>query len=180
MVYRILHYHHRRRYGTTITWQRPHDSGSPSSDTASSSALKCTGCAVRHPSENRGHVEKRSFVHDAPMGPKQPRSTVLSPDQEAACVAFRTHTLLSLDDCLYALQATIPGLTRSSLHRCFQRHGISRLPDVSGDKPDKKFKPYPIGYFHIDIAEVRTEAGKLYLFVAIDRTSKFAYAELVE
>ncbi|CAA9505476.1 MAG: Mobile element protein [uncultured Sphingomonadaceae bacterium] len=36
------------------------------------------------------------------------------------------------------------------------------------------FKAYPIGYFHIDIAEVRTEEGKLRLFVAIDRTSKFA------
>jgi hypothetical protein len=107
-------------------------------------------------------VEKRSFVHDAPMGPKQPRSTVLTPDQEAACVAFRTHTLLSLDDCLYAVQATIPGLTRSSLHRCFQRHGIRRVPDVSGDTPAKKtFKADPIGYFHIDIAEVGTEAGNL-------------------
>lgn len=31
-----------------------------------------------------------------------------------------------------------------------------------------------------DIAEVRTEEGKLYLFVAIDRTSKFAVAQLVE
>ena len=38
----------------------------------------------------------------------------------------------------------------------------------------------PIGYFHIDIAEVRTAEGKLYLFVAIDRTSKFAFAQLVE
>ncbi len=66
-----------------------------------------------------------SFVHDAPMGPKQPRSTMLTPEQEAACVAYRQHTLLSPDDCLYALQSTIPGLTRSSLHRCFQRHGIS-------------------------------------------------------
>ncbi len=67
------------------------------------------------------------------------------------------------------------------MHRCFQRHGVSRLPALSGDKPPKKtFKRYPIGYFHIDIAEVRTEAGKLYLFVAIDRTSKFAYAELHE
>lgn len=44
----------------------------------------------------------------------------------------------------------------------------------------KRFKKYPIGYFHIDIAEVRTEEGKLYLFVAIDRTSKFAFAELHE
>jgi hypothetical protein len=74
-----------------------------------------------------------------------------------------------------------PGLTRSSVHRCLQRHGISRLPEVEGDKPDKReFKTYPIGYFHIDIAEVRSEAGKLYLFVAIDRTSKFAFAELHE
>ena len=44
----------------------------------------------------------------------------------------------------------------------------------------KKFKAYSIGYFHIDIAEVSTEEGKLYLFVAIDRTSKFAYVELLQ
>ena len=52
---------------------------------------------------------------------------------------------------------------------------------MTGDKPAKKrFKRYPIGYFHIDIAEVRTEEGKLYLFVGIDRTSKFAFVRLVE
>ena len=32
----------------------------------------------------------------------------------------------------------------------------------------------PIGYFHIDIAEVQTAEGKLRLFVAIDWTNKFA------
>ena len=37
---------------------------------------------------------------------------------------------------------------------------------------------YPIGYVHIDIAEVRTEHGKLHLFVAIDRTAKFALARI--
>ena len=68
-------------------------------------------------------------------------------EEEAIVVAFRRHTLLPLDGCLYALQATIPHLSRSSLHRCLQRHGISRLPDVQGDKPDKKkFKSYPIGW----------------------------------
>ena len=72
-------------------------------------------------------------------------------------------------------------MTRSSLHRCLKRHGISRLPEIAGDKTAKKpFKRYPIGYFHIDIAEVRTGEGKLYLFVAIDRTSKFAFAQLHE
>ena len=123
--------------------------------------------------------KKRTCVHDAPMGPKQRRSTVLSGDEEALVVAFRQQTLLPLDDCLYSLQTLIPHLTRSSLHRCLQRHGISRLPEVGDKKPRKtKFKAYPIGYFHLDISEVRTEEGKLYLFVAIDRTSKFAFAEL--
>lgn len=61
------------------------------------------------------------------MGPKDPRSTVLTAEDEAIAVAFRRHTLLPLDDCLYSLQATIPHLTRSSLHRLFQRHDISRL-----------------------------------------------------
>ena len=125
--------------------------------------------------------KKRTHVADAPMGPKEARSSVLSPEEEAIVVAFRRHTLLPLDDCLYALQPTIPHLTRSSLHRCLKRHGISRLPEAEGDTSSRKrFKPYPIGFFHIDIAEVRTEEGKLYLFVAIDRTSKFAFADLHE
>src|SRR5215217_1811370 len=59
---------------------------------------------------------KRQTVTDERMGPKQPRSTVLS-IEEAIIVAFRRHTLLPLDDCLYALQPTIPHLRRSSLHR---------------------------------------------------------------
>jgi len=123
--------------------------------------------------------KRRTVVSDLPTGPKVLKSTVLSIEEEAIIVAFRRHTLLPLDDCLYALQATIPNLTRSSLHRCLQRHDISRLPDVEGDKPQKKkFKSYPIGYFHIDLAEVQTAEGKLHLYVAIDRTSKFAFVQL--
>jgi transposase InsO family protein len=123
---------------------------------------------------------KRSTTADARMGPKEPRSTVLTPEEEAIIVAFRRHTLLPLDDCLYGLQPTIPHLTRSSLHRCLQRHGISRLPEIEDDKPKRKrFASYPIGYFHVDLAEVRTAEGELRLFVAIDRTSKFAFVRLV-
>jgi transposase InsO family protein len=125
--------------------------------------------------------KRRSSVADLPTGPREPRSSVLSIEDEAIVVAFRRHTLLPLDDCLYALQATIPHLTRSSLHRCLQRHGIGRLPELGDDTSvKKKFKSYPIGFFHIDIAEVQTAEGKLYLFVAIDRTSKFAFVQLVD
>lgn len=82
--------------------------------------------------------KKRSSVADVPTGPREAHSTVLSLEDEAVIVAFRRHTLLPLDDCLYALQPTIPHLTRSSQRRCFQRHGVSRLPDTEGDKPARK------------------------------------------
>ena len=89
---------------------------------------------------------KRTTVTDAAMGPT-PASTVLTVEQEASAVAFRQHTLLPLDDCFYALQATIRRLSRSALHRCFQRHGISRLPlrEEGQSPPKKKFKDYPVG-----------------------------------
>lgn len=122
---------------------------------------------------------KRESTKDLPMGPKNVRSTVLSEAEEEAIVAFRKLTQLPLDDVLYSLQDSIPKLTRSSLHRCLKRHGCSVLPKSTVSvKEKKKFKQYAIGYFHVDIAEVRTAEGKLYLYVGIDRTSKFAYAEL--
>ena len=125
--------------------------------------------------------KKRSRVRDAPMGPKVARSSVLSAEGEAGIVAFRRHTLLPLDGGLRALQPSIPHLTRSSLHRCLQRHGLSRLPDMAGAKPKRsKLKSDPIGFFPIDIAEVRTEEGELFLFGAVDRTSKLAFARLEE
>ena len=83
--------------------------------------------------------------------------------------------------CLAAFDPAPDTVFFTPLHRCLQRRGISRLPRVEGDKPKRqKFKRYPIGFFHIDIAEVQTEEGKLYLFVGIDRTSKFAVTQLVE
>ena len=123
---------------------------------------------------------RRTSTEEAVRGPK-PASTVLTPAEEAAIVLFRQQTLLPLDDCLYALQEAIPHLSRSALHRCFQRHGISRLPPAdapAAGAKKAKFKAYPLGYLHVDFAEVQTEEDRQYLFVAIDRTSKLVFAEL--
>lgn len=89
-----------------------------------------------------------------------------------------------------------PHLTRSSLHRCLQRpvgcadippgdrakpDGIARLPETDGAKPKRsRFKADPTGFVHLDLAGVRTEEGRLHLFVAVDRTSKPAFAKLEE
>jgi hypothetical protein len=67
---------------------------------------------------------KRATVEDLKTGPKAPHSTTLTEAEEAMVVAFRRHTLLPLDDCLYALQPSIPHLTRSALHRCLS-HGTA-------------------------------------------------------
>ena len=69
-------------------------------------------------------------------------------------------------------------MTRSNLHRCLERHGISRLPE-NPDKASKrgKFAQTAIGFVHIDISELRLTQGKLNMFLAIDRASKFTYVE---
>ena len=108
---------------------------------------------------------KRQTIEDRKTGQKEPRSIILNEKEEAMIVAFRRHTVLPLDDCLYALQTSIPQLTPSSLHRCLQRHGISRLPDVDGDKPKRqKFKRYPISFFRIPLrsgGDYRTILGSM-------------------
>jgi hypothetical protein len=114
---------------------------------------------------------------DAPMRPKTPTSTVLTPAEEAIVVAFRQKTLLPLDDMLGWLRDTIPNLSRSALHRCLQRHGISRLPVEETKAQRKRFKTYEIGYVHIDSCELRHADGKLVMFLGIDRVSKFTYVE---
>jgi transposase InsO family protein len=118
----------------------------------------------------------RAGTADAPMGPRRPRSTVLTETEEAIVVEFRRRTLLPLDDVLGCLRETIPKLSRSALHRCLERHGISRLPH--GEEKASKRKPFAaatIGYVHIDVCELRLAEGKLFMFLAIDRVSKFVH-----
>ncbi|SDX18727.1 hypothetical protein SAMN05421882_10843 [Nitrosomonas communis] len=108
----------------------------------SARALKVVRRAIQHSQESLSVLarrreinpktvakwEKRTFVHDMPMVPKGSTSAVLTKEEEAMCVAFHQHTLLPLDDCLYALQPTRPHLLRLALHRCYQRHSISGSP----------------------------------------------------
>ena len=122
---------------------------------------------------------RRDNTADSAMGPKS-KSTVLTPAEEAVIVEFRRRTLLPLDDVLGCLKDTIPNLTRSALHRCLQRHGISRLPATATTEKRKRFKTYDIGYVHIDSAELAHADGKLIMFLAIDRVSKFTYVEFHE
>src|SRR5919107_890540 len=124
---------------------------------------------------------RRRSTADAPMGPRRPRSSVLTEIEEAIVVEFRRHTLLPLDDVLGCLRETIPTLSRSALHRCLQRHGISRLPQGEEEVSRRqRFAETRIGYVHIDVCELRLAQGKLFMFLAIDRVSKFTHAAFLE
>lgn len=117
--------------------QRPHCAGSLECNTFRIGANRF---ARPLPPDHSGHLhqshginpktvakwKKRESTVDRRTGPSVPRSTVLTLEQEAIIVAFRKHTLLPLDDCLYGLQATIPQLTRSSLHRCLEHQPVAR------------------------------------------------------
>jgi transposase InsO family protein len=124
---------------------------------------------------------KRATTADAPMGPAKPRSTSLTEAEEAVVVEFRRRTLLPLDDVLGCLRDAIPRLTRSALHRCLVRHGISRLPQ-NEEKASKRgrFAETAIGYVHIDVCELRLAEGKLFMILAIDRVSKFTHVAFLD
>ena len=124
--------------------------------------------------------------------------TVLTLEQEAVIVTFRQHALLLLDDCLYALQPSIPGLTRSSARTgVCNGTGSRACPTWKATRPlggSSRSTPSALGHPRstwseplsalgsrtMASAEVRTEEGKLTLFVAINRTSKFAVARLCD
>jgi transposase len=118
----------------------------------------------------------RAGTADAPMGPRRPRSSVLTEGEEAIVIEFRRRTLLPLDDVLGCLREAIPALSRSALHRCLVRHGISRLPrDEEKASKRQRFAETAIGYVHIDSCELRLAEGKLHMFLAIDRVAKFVH-----
>lgn len=104
-----------RHYGPGFAWERHDDRGNPSTIQSSQESLRSLSKRYGINQKTVAKCKKRASLADLPTGPKEPHSTVLSMEQEAVIVAFRRHTLLPLDDCLYALQPTIPHLTRSSL-----------------------------------------------------------------
>jgi transposase InsO family protein len=125
----------------------------------------------------------REDTHDRSHRPHT-LCTTLTPAQEALAVELRRTLLLPLDDLLAVTREFIhPGVSRSGLDRCLRRHAVSDLrslqPEVEGQaKPTKTFKDYEPGFLHIDIKylpQMPDEASRRYLFVAIDRATRWVY-----
>jgi transposase-like protein len=90
---------------------------------------------------------RRSSVEDAPMGTQTRGFLSLSREEEYVVLDFRKRTNLPLDECLYYLKKLVPSLTRSTLYRCFLKHGLSNIADHAVEMSDRD--PFDLiqGYF---------------------------------
>ena len=118
--------------------------------------------------------------------------TTLLPVQEAIAVELRRLLLLPLDDLLAVVREFInPDVSRAGLDRCLRRHGVSSLRELQAqaqadagvlkDQPAKTFKDYEPGFVHVDIKylpQMPDEQDRRYLFVAIDRATRWVFMHI--
>ena len=130
---------------------------------------------------------RRDTGQDASHRPHRLHTT-LTPAQELVVIELRTTLLLPLDDLLAVTREFLnPDVSRSGLDRCLRRHAVSHLqaliPQPEDDEQSKKtFKDDEPGFIHADIKylpHMPDETAHRYLFVAIDRASRWVYLEIL-
>ncbi|MGO9544384.1 MAG: DDE-type integrase/transposase/recombinase [Rhodomicrobium sp.] len=124
--------------------------------------------------------KNRTTVQDGSHTPKR-LAISLTPIEEHLVLELRRSLGLPLDDLTEVMQRCVNAkLSRSSIHRCLQRHGISRPERPAQAKPGR-FDAQPFGFVHIDLKHLpRLNKTKAYVFVAIERATRFVHAEIVE
>ncbi len=104
--------------------------------------------------------------------------------EEELIVALRQDVRLSLDDIVEVMNRCVnPKLSRSAIHRCLKRRGAAERPKEANDAaPRRAFdKDIPCGFIHIDLKHLtRLEKCRAYVFVAIDRATRFVHIEIIQ
>jgi transposase InsO family protein len=131
---------------------------------------------------------ERDDVQDRSHRPHK-LSTTLTPGEEAVVVELRRMLLLPLDDLLVVTREFINAkVSRSGLDRCLSRHGVSNLRALQaapeGEQPAAKtFKDCVPGFVHVDIKylpQMPDESARRYLFVAIDRATRWVFVRIYD
>jgi transposase InsO family protein len=102
-------------------------------------------------------------------------------EEEDLICGLRQDAGLSLDDLCEVIHRCVnPNLSRSAVHRCLKRHGLSAPRPLKAPAPAGQFAGEPFGYVHVDLKHLtRLEGRPAYVFVAIERTTRFAHVEIV-
>jgi hypothetical protein len=134
---------------------------------------------------NRKTIAKwkaREFISDERMGPKNPRSSLLTLPDEAIILAYRWRTRLALDDAHFRLKRLMPKLSRSMLYRCLKRRGLSRIGSTKTCPPLTKAALKGPYLFEITAHEVvfhDPDLGLIFpVLLAVEEITKHVYAEV--
>lgn len=101
--------------------------------------------------------------------------------EEALILELRRDLGLSLDDIVEAMRRCVnPALSRSAIYRCLRRLGVAARPPKPGAATPGRFDAgAPCGFIHIDLKHLTRLGGEpSYVFVAIDRASRFVHIEI--
>jgi transposase InsO family protein len=105
-----------------------------------------------------------------------------SEEERAIVCALRRATGFPLDDLTFVVSHFLPHLNRDAVYRILKAEGLGRLPPASRSRRShSSFKEYDLGFVHVDVKhlpKLRTSNGesrKRYLYVAIDRASRFVH-----
>ncbi|MDP2260314.1 MAG: DDE-type integrase/transposase/recombinase [Caulobacter sp.] len=138
---------------------------------------------VRELGVSEGTVRRWKTRRDVSDRSSRPHAlaTGFSFEEEEIAVGLRTDLGLSLDDLLEVMRRCLrPDISRSALHRCLKRRGVSGKARAS-EPPAQTFDPTPFGYVHVDLKHLpRLERRPAYVFVAIERTTRFVHAEIIQ
>jgi transposase len=120
----------------------------------------------------------RTSTQDRSHRPKRMSISLTAIEEELVC-QLRTALDLPLDDIVEVMRRCVNAkLSRSAVHRCLQRHGISQRPKPA-KPPVGSFETTTIGFIHIDLKHLPAlERRKSYAFVAIDRATRYVYVEI--
>lgn len=108
-------------------------------------------------------------------------ATTMTPLEERLAVELRTAVALPLDDIVEVLRRCVnPKLSRSQVHRCLQRHGVSAKPRPERVPAAKFDVETPAGFVHLDVKYLPPlHRRRAYAYVAIDRATRFVYIEIL-
>lgn len=122
--------------------------------------------------------KERDYTNDKSSRPNNIRYA-LSSTQQSIIVSVRKSTWATVDDLVNVLKPLIPEIGHSNCARTLVRNNVNQIPTVEREK--KIFKNYPPGYLHIDVTYLPKINGvKKYLYVAIDRATRFIHVKLTD
>jgi transposase-like protein len=122
----------------------------------------------------------RNDVNDRSHRPHRV-ATTMTPVEERLAVELRTSVGLPLDDIVEVLRRCVnANLSRSQIHRCLQRHGVSAKAKPPREPAGTFDTGAPAGFVHLDVKYLPPLRGKRsYAYVAIDRATRFVYVEIL-